>query len=532
MALRTPRNAESLDHAHSLNHANGNLVWASSSPGGDIEDAIGPLREEEIVFALRRREGDGYLVYSLAEPQQPGEAAAQPGEAAAAQPKAGAAGPPFRLSALLAPTLPEGLLAKHLLTRVPDHLVCDAGHRLHVVVSTGSGTCQARDFHDAVLRPLLAALGLVAGSEDADAARREGGYELTITQSPQTVRDLARRLWGSESGPPVARTIVLLSGDGGVVDLLNGSSSSSSGEPTRAGPQPSIALLPLGTGNALFHSLHKPLYAAAGDGGGPSPYVLGLRTLLAGAAAPLPTFRASFSPGSRLVTYSEEEGRPAQDQEQDQAALENQRRDKPVDHLVGAIVASYGFHASLVWESDTPEHRRHGAARFGMAARELLATNHAYRAVVEVRPPAGVGGSGGVRRLGRESYGYVLGAMVSNLERTFTISPASAPLGGQLRLVHFGDVGADGMMDIMQSAYDGGSHVGISWVTKDGVEDGVGYDEVEGFKVTVEEDDPRWRKVCVDGVIVELAPGGWMAVEKIPESRFDVVVDRSLLKGA
>ncbi len=85
----------------------------------------------------------------------------------------------------------------------------------------------------------------------------------------------------------------------------------------------------------------------------PSSLVLGLRTLFRGTAAPLPTFRATFSPGSRLVSY---------DSPSDPAA---------VDHLLGAIVASYGFHAQLVWESDTPEYRRHGDKRFGMVAQEL-----------------------------------------------------------------------------------------------------------------------------------------------------------------
>lgn len=495
MAVHMPRNAERIpDHAHLINYANGELVWASQD--GDIEEPISRLKEEDIIFVLKQPGEDGYLVYSLVE---------QPGDSEH----------PFKLSALLAPTLPEEVLKAQLLTQVPDHLLCDANHRLSVVVSTRSGMCLAQHFYDEVLRPLLAALR-IAESEQPEAP--ETGYDITVTQSSQTIRNLARDMWGGQgngsttevsSGP--ARTIVLLSGDGGVVDLLNGCS-----EPCSTGPRPSIVLLPLGTGNALFHSLHKPHYLSQGAPV-PSPYVLGLRTLFRGASAPLPTFKASFSPNSRLVTYA------------DPAAAGSQRESFPaVDHLFGAIVASYGFHASLVWESDTPEHRRHGDKRFGIAARELLTTGHAYRAVVE--PRSGGTGVGFGAALPRDTFGYVLVAMVSNLETTFTISPASAPLSGDLRLVHFGDVGGTKTMDIMMAAYNEGSHVGMTWTNEDGKEDGVGYDEIDAVKVTVLEDDPRWRKVCIDGAIVELEQGGWMAVEKSPESRLDVVVDRSVLR--
>ena len=49
----------------------------------------------------------------------------------------------------------------------------------------------------------------------------------------------------------------------------------------------------------------------------------------------------------------------------------------PVSELphCGAVVASYGFHASLVWESDAPALRRRyrdSRSRFGAAARALL----------------------------------------------------------------------------------------------------------------------------------------------------------------
>ncbi|KAK3374488.1 ATP-NAD kinase-like domain-containing protein [Lasiosphaeria ovina] len=541
MAAQVPRTAADsqpalgtapYDHAHHVKYQDGELVWAAQ--GGDIEQPQGRVKRDDIVVVLKAPEGTpGYLIYSLAE--------APEGEQ------------PFKLSVLLAPQLLEEPLAEFLLADMPAHLAVQASHLLHVIVSTRSGTGQATAFFDHVLRPLLAALGLEAHTEP-DHPAVPGSYRVSATQSPRTVRDFARSLGavgtsgatsvsgnGKGSNVPAALTIVLLSGDGGVIDLLNGVGSSSSAAP------PTVALLPLGTGNALFHSLHKPLYSAAEVAGasGQSPLVLGLRTLLRGASAPLPTFRASFSPGSRLVAAPEgikaavvaEDGDG--DGDGDAHASDDEHDHPPIDHLVGAIVASYGFHASLVWASDTTAYRAHGAKRFGMAAAELLKEAHAYAATVAVRRP----GSTEEELLlapdslnkPRKEFTYVLATLVSSLERAFTISPASRPLDGQLRLVHFGAVDGERTMDVMRAAYRGGEHVGMRWTTQtqsDGgkeIEDGVGYDAVDEVRVTVQEPDPRWRKVCIDGTIVELEDGGWMAVARSAEQRLRVLVDPSVL---
>ncbi len=116
---------------------------------------------------------------------------------------------------------------------------------------------------------------------------------------------------------------------------------------------PILALVPLGTGNALFHSLHKQSSISTSDSAN-SLYIQALHTLLHGSPRPLPIFRATFSPGARLLTN---EGQTA----------------TPLTHntLFGAIVASYGLHATLVADSDTPEYRKHGAARFGLIAKDL-----------------------------------------------------------------------------------------------------------------------------------------------------------------
>lgn len=499
--------------------ANGSLEWDS--------DVRQQPDEQNIVFILPSARGStSHLVYSLTEDTSNAEE-------------------PYKLSVYRASGIPKQLLERHVLSELPPHLQAKPTNRVNVIVSTKSGTGLALKCWDGIVQPLIEAAGLrtaYGSSADSDGRGLGGGdasYRVLVTDSAQSVRRFARERWGEVDGSQDAaaartETVVLLSGDGGVVDLLNGSDAPTS----PSAPRPVIALLPLGTGNALFHSLHKPLYSR--DGGGPTPLVAGLRTLFRGTAAALPTFRASFSPRSRIVSYADLEAEPGLPKDAVEGGKHHEDGEE-VDHLVGAIVASYGFHASIVWESDTPEHRRHGEARFGMVARELLRESHAYAASVEIRRPTKASsassttvldGAGPWERLPRDAFGYVLATLVSNLERGFTISPASAPLSGRLRLVHFGPVGGERTMQVMVAAYNDGAHVGMRWRREEregGGEDGVGYDEIEGVRVTVREGDARWRKMCIDGTIVEVEEGGWMVVETMGTSGFDVLVDRSVL---
>lgn len=129
----------------------------------------------------------------------------------------------------------------------------------------------------------------------------------------------------------------------------------------------------------------------------------------------------------------------------------------------------------------------------------------------------------------RQEHGYILLTLVSNLEKTFTISPASKPLDGKLRVVHFGPEKGEEVGRIMGLAYQGGKHV---------EEEKVAYEEVRGLRIEFLERDGnkksggkddiegRWRRVCIDGLIVRVEEGGWMEVSEVPaaERAVDVVV--------
>ncbi|KAJ6790166.1 hypothetical protein PWT90_08433 [Aphanocladium album] len=420
-----------------------------------------------------------------------------------------AASSPFQLVAIQTPAdIPEQLSSVPRVAQLPTHLARGArggGRRVvDYVVSTKAGTGRALQFWEAVLRPLLR-------SASQSLAQDTEPDRVVVTESDDCVREYAR---GEHAAGP--RTVVLLSGDGGVVDLLN----SSEHPPTSQGATlPTIVLIPLGTGNALFNSLHKPLLT------GPSELVLALRTLLNGVAAPLPTFKASFPPGSRIVKYMSKETSGGAETPKSETAAQEQlyRQETEVGHLYGSIVASYGFHASIVYESDTPAYRAHGSARFGMVAQELLKESHQYRAAIEIRRPGKEAAL--LERIARDKHAYVLSTLVSNLERTFTISPASRPLDGQLRLVHFEPVGPERTMEAMMKAYDNGKHVELEW------DDGqrVHYDEFDELTIQAEDDDERWRKVCIDGTIVDIPKGGTVSVQREEEGHFNIAVDSRVL---
>jgi len=346
----------------------------------------------------------------------------------------------------------------------------------HVVVSILAGTGLASSFFSSVLKPLFAILNI----------REHEDYRVHYTKSVTTVTELTENIFLPQANEGLAQRIILLSGDGGVVDVVNGLMSKVH-TPTYTAPR--IVLIPMGTGNALAHS-----------SGVTRDNTWGLSTLARGTAKRLPLLKAIFSPGSRSIY--------------DEGNKEEEIAIKTVDGnpvLFGAVVCSWGLHAALVADSDTTEYRKYGLERFKMAAKENLfpsdgSTSHTYRAKVSLLK-RDADGNEAWTVVQRDGHSYVLAALVSNLEKSFVINPKSKPLDGHLRVIHFGNMNGQEVMRIMGLAYHAGKHV---------EEKEIGYEDVEGLSIdfTATEKDGRWRRICVDGKIVRIEENGWIEVTK------------------
>jgi diacylglycerol kinase family enzyme len=340
-------------------------------------------------------------------------------------------------------------------------------YKVYIVVSILSGNQLASPFQEKILAVVFQKLNI---SKDK--------FEIIHTTDSNTITNLTKDVLLPQANKGHKQLVILLSGDGGIVDILNALSPR-----TAQYVSPEVSLIPMGTGNALANS------SGLGDP------TFGLSTLIRGQPRDLPMFKVTFSPGARLLT--------------DEARKEEELASEDgVPSMYGAVVCSWGMHAGLVADSDTAEYRKFGIDRFKMAAKEALypedgSPPHPYKAKVTVL----LRGSTEWTETPRTEHAYVLTTLVSSLEKGFTISPHSKPLDPTMRIVHFGPMAGDEIMALMSKAYQGGKHVD---------EEVVSYQEVEKVRVSFEgrEDDGRWRRICVDGKIVRVESDGWVEVTK------------------
>ncbi|PLN75318.1 ATP-NAD kinase-like domain-containing protein [Aspergillus taichungensis] len=384
------------------------------------------------------------------------------------------------LQSILLLSPPRNLLSKCLLANTPHHLDSLNNNRnIDIVISTLSGTCTALDFFNGVLRPLLAEIGV-------------SRYETHITSSAQTITQLCLSKFIPCAKAGVAQTIVLLSGDGGLTDIVD--SFHQSTESVLVSPD--IALIPTGTGNAMASSL-----------GLLSNSTTSLVTLLRGKPTGIPVFSAKFSPGTHHVSGEDCINN----------SLNRHLTEDKYPRAYGAVVASWGLHASLVADSDTAEYRAYGSDRFKMAAKELLypsdgSESHIYRGTITTSKIDSQGQKG-EEIMRQYDHMYVLVTLVPKLEKEFVISPSSIPLGGSLRIIQFGPVSPERAMDLMGLAYKGGGHIR---------EREVFYSDIEGVRIDFQEANKRWRQVCIDGKVFVVEHGGWMEIHKEPRCLLNV----------
>ena len=106
---------------------------------------------------------------------------------------------------------PEAFISAHLVNNSPPPHLSLPAEDIYVVISSKSGTGKAAAFFQDVLRPVLKVLGL-----------RDDGYQAIRTTSHETISELAGTKLRDKAEKGVKQTVILLSGDGGVVELLNG----------------------------------------------------------------------------------------------------------------------------------------------------------------------------------------------------------------------------------------------------------------------------------------------------------------------
>lgn len=389
------------------------------------------------------------------------------------------------------------------------------------MVSTASGSHAAQSFLDDTLLPHF--------SKNLPHFEIKKNLFVHTTRSPATITFLTLRTFLPIAKKGVKTTILLLSGDGGISDLVNAFASTLQRDIDDFRPpsiffKPIVVLLPLGTANALAHSAG---IVARGDGG--------MKALMEGRGRPLPMFEVKFEKGSRVVTdegrgraeffRAGEEGMVQRLKEIDEGGGENSDiaelgcydTDGYV-RIYGCVVFSWGLHASLVALSDTAEMRKHGIDRFKTAAGELLQGAHAYTGTVKYK----AGGSNQWQTLQHKGlqtdlsskHKYILATQVSNLEEKFCISPHSNPMDGSLRLLAIGNQPSEKVMEVLMSAYEQGKHINKC-------EDVIVYESIDSLRIEFDEPDEKWRQICVDGKIVAIEQGGWVEVRKMPAGGVD-----------
>lgn len=175
--------ADSQDEAPAdFSYIDGALTWESTK-----------ILDEDVITVINTLGGTAeYTIFSL-------EAVSGEGDAAK---KA-----PFKLRTTNAMILPQDYLDRFLFTSLPAFL---QDKKVSVLISTLSGTGLAQAFFDDVLHPLLRAIGF----EDSK-------YTVAKTKSTDSVKEFAQFSLIDDANEGKEHTVLMLSGDGGIVDIIN-----------------------------------------------------------------------------------------------------------------------------------------------------------------------------------------------------------------------------------------------------------------------------------------------------------------------
>lgn len=123
--------------------------------------------------------------------------------------------------------------------------------------------------------------------------------------------------------------------------------------------------------------------------------------------------------------------------------------------------------------------------------------------------------NGKTESLTRSVWTYVLATLVSHLQEGFNISPHSKPLDGKLRILLCGTMPSRRVTEILGEASQNGNHIDDPSVV---------YLEIEGLFIIIEDLEDQWRRVCIDGKIIQVGLCGWMKVEMCKESFLNLLL--------
>jgi hypothetical protein len=116
---------------------------------------------------------------------------------------------PFELRITNTTLLPQDFLEQHLFKDLPAYLQPD--NDIHVLISNLSGTGLAPSFFDDVLHPILLAIGLA-----------DSQYTVSKTTDAKSIIQFSRNELLPAAIKGRQQTVLMLSGDGGLVDTING----------------------------------------------------------------------------------------------------------------------------------------------------------------------------------------------------------------------------------------------------------------------------------------------------------------------
>jgi hypothetical protein len=94
---------------------------------------------------------------------------------------------------------------------------------------------------------------------------------------------------------------------------------------------------------------------------------------------------------------------------------------------------------------------------------------------------------------------YLLFSHVSHLEPTFHIAPEQSPWSESVSLIEIGPMSGEKLMGILRAIYDNSKHLQMKELLFMG--------GLKSAEFEVEEEEERWRQICIDGDIITVGRG-------------------------